>query len=82
MKKLLLMLLVCLVSFSSFAADKIELSFLVGSNGHDVTAAKRAAEMYMEKKSKRQSEGHCRTKEYYRFTWVALTKFRSEKSRY
>ncbi len=49
MKKLLLMLLVCLVSFSSFAADKIELSFLVGSNGHDVTAAKRAAEMYMEK---------------------------------
>ena len=49
MKKFLLMLLVCLVSVSAFAADTINLSFLVGSNGHDVTAARRAAQMYMEK---------------------------------
>ncbi len=47
MKRLLLVLIVCLISFGAFAADKIELSFLVGSNGHDTTAAKRAAEMYM-----------------------------------
>ena len=49
MKKLLLMLLACLVSFSSFAAESIELSFLVASTGHDVTAAQRAADMYMKK---------------------------------
>ncbi len=49
MRKLLLLLMVCLISVSTFAAEKIEISFLVGSTGHDVTAAQRAADMYMEK---------------------------------
>ncbi len=47
MKKLLLLLLVCVMSLSAFAADKVQIGFFAGSTGSDVPAAQKAADMYM-----------------------------------